>query len=78
MIWRFCRFFLSLLSFFWFLELKKGEWDGNLFFLAAAERKGKKENRTQRNGTGLASDDDGDGRKLVVVWNCSEDNGNLE
>lgn len=40
------------------------------FFLAAAERKGKKENRTQRNGTGLASDNDdndGDGRELVVL-----------
>lgn len=45
------------------------------FFLAAAERKGKKENRTQRNGTGLASDNDGDGRNLS---SCSEDNGNLE
>lgn len=24
--------FSSLLSFFWFLELKEGEWDGNLSF----------------------------------------------
>lgn len=46
------------------------------FCLAATERKGTR--KTEQNGTGLASDDDGDGRKLVVVWNCSEDNGNLE
>lgn len=44
-------FFFLFFSFFWFLELKEGEWDGNLFFLAATERKGKKENRTQRNRT---------------------------
>lgn len=33
MIWRFCRdFFLFSLFFSWFLELKEGEWDGNLSF----------------------------------------------
>lgn len=38
------------------------------FFLAAAERKGTR--KTERNGTGLASDNDGDGRNLS---SCSED-----
>lgn len=75
--------FLSVFSllfslFFGSWSSRRVEWDGNLFFLAAAERKGTR--KTEQNGTGLASDnddDDGDGREhVVVVWNCSEENGN--
>lgn len=47
------------------------------FFLAAAERKGTR--KTERNGTGLVSDnddDDGDRRNLSSYGYCSEENGN--
>lgn len=63
----FLSVFFSLLSFFLILGAQGGRIGWESFFLAAAERKGKKENRTQRNGTGLASDDDGDGKEFVVL-----------
>lgn len=70
-------FFFSLFFFFLVLGAQGGRmgWES---FLSSGNRKKRQKRKTERNGTGLASDDDGDGRKLVVVWNCSEDNGNLE
>lgn len=44
-------FFSSLSLFFLFLGAQGGRIGWESFFLAAAERKGKKENRTQRNRT---------------------------
>lgn len=69
----FLSVFFPLLSFFFLvLGAQGGRMGWESFCLAAAERKGKKENRTERNGTGLASDNDGDGRNLS---SCSEENG---
>lgn len=76
MIWRFCRFFFSSL-FFLVLGAQGGRmgWES---FLSSGNRKKRHKGKQNTHGTGLALDDDGDGRELVVVWNCSEDNGNLE
>lgn len=73
----FLSVFFSLFSFFWFLELKEGEWDGNFFFLAAAERKGKKgkQNRREQDSHQTMTAMEGN---LSSYGYCSEDNGNLE
>lgn len=72
---------LAFLSVFFFFSLFfSGSWssrreNGMGIFLSSGNRKKRQKRKTERNGTGLASDDDGDGRNLS---SCSEDNGNLE
>lgn len=78
---------LAFLSVFFFSSLfflvlgAQGGIMGWESFLSSGSRKKRQKGKQNAHGTGLASDDDGDdsdGRTLVVVWNCSEDNGNLE
>lgn len=65
-------FFFSLFFFFLVLGAQGGRmgWES---FLSSGNRKKRQKGKQNAHGTGLASNDDGDGRNLS---SCSEDNGN--
>lgn len=62
----FLSVFFSSSLFFLVLGAQGGRTGWESFFLAAAERKGKK-GKQNAHGTGLALDDDGDEKELVVL-----------
>lgn len=74
---------LAFLSFFLLFSLFfSGSWssrreNGMGIFLSSGNRKKRHKGKQNAHGTGLASDDDGDGRNLSSSYGyCSEENGN--